>query len=262
MSDVNKILVVGKNGLIGSSFARWSKAVDVISHTEIGAIDFTKYESVVNCSISPEYRNSAYNEKNDMDLIVAQKAQESNIRHIMISSRKVYGISNDLKTYTEDSPINPVDFYSENKVITEEKIRSNLEKYTILRGTNIFGNEYGRKSFMGFCLTQLKDSDKIVFTISGEVKRDFIHVDEVSRILEKVCSVGKNGTYNLSSGYGLTISEVPKILIAGKGSGEFECSGPILDQFVLDNSRLSHDFDLNVKKDYTYDILMIGKNCE
>jgi nucleoside-diphosphate-sugar epimerase len=223
MFDMNKILVIGKNSFIGSNFARWSKCADIISHTEIDSVDFKNYNAVVNCCISPDYRNS------------------------------------ELKTYTEDSPINPVDFYSENKFITEEKIRNNLEKYTILRGTNVFGNEYGRKSFMGFCLTQLKDNDKIIFNISGDIKRDFVHVDEVSRILKKVCSVGKNDTYNLSSGYGLTISDISKLLIAGKGSGEFECSGPILDQFILSNYKLCHDFDLSVKKEYTYDILMIGK---
>jgi nucleoside-diphosphate-sugar epimerase len=259
MFDMNKILVIGKNSFIGSNFARWSKCADIISHTEIDSVDFKNYNAVVNCCISPDYRNSVYDEKNDIDFIVSKKAQKSNIRHVMISSRKVYGTSNELKTYTEDSPINPVDFYSENKFITEEKIRNNLEKYTILRGTNVFGNEYGRKSFMGFCLTQLKDNDKIIFNISGDIKRDFVHVDEVSRILKKVCSVGKNDTYNLSSGYGLTISDISKLLIAGKGSGEFECSGPILDQFILSNYKLCHDFDLSVKKEYTYDILMIGK---
>jgi nucleoside-diphosphate-sugar epimerase len=194
-----------------------------------------------------------------MDFIVAQKAQKSNSHYVMISTRKVYGISDELRSYNETSEINPVDRYSENKFITEEKVRNELEYYTILRGSNIFGNEYGRKTFMGFCLTQLKDTNRIIFTLSGNIKRDFIHIDDVSVALRQVCNIRRTGTYNLSSNYPMPISEIPKFLITGYGMGSFHDEGPIVDQFVLDNYSLVRNFNLIIRKDYRYVIKAIGE---
>lgn len=255
-----KVLIVGKNSFIGKNFFFSVNFADFISHTEINNVNFNHYDTVVNLSINPKHKNLKYNEENDTDLLVANKCAKSNCHFVMLSTRRVYGCSNDLKVYNETSSINPADFYSENKFITEEKIRKEHSNYTILRGSNIFGNEYGRNSFMGFCLTQLKNNNEIVFNISENVIRDFISVSEVSKVLKKVCEKKITGTFNLSSNSGLKISEIPKYLIQGKGEGQFRAIGNLFDQFVLDNTLLSNAFDLTIKKNYENEIIQLGKN--
>ena len=260
MNNVNKILVVGKNSFIGQNFSNQSSNIDLISHKEISTTDFSPYGTVVNCSISPDFRTKKYEERNDIDFIVAKKAHENACHFVMLSTRKVYGQSNDLNTYTELSEINPVDNYSENKYITENKIQNNFGNYTILRASNVFGNEHGRNSFLGFCLTQLKKTDKIVFELSDKIKRDFIHVNEVSKVLKIVCDSKKTGTYNLSSNYALEIGDVAKNLIEGYDSGSFEFGDKITDQFVLDNNKLQSEFNIKITKKYTNELKMIGEN--
>jgi nucleoside-diphosphate-sugar epimerase len=260
MNNVNKILVVGKNSFIGQNFSNQSSNIDLISHKEISTTDFSSYGTVFNCSISPDFRTKKYEEQNNIDFIVAKKSHENACHFVMLSTRKVYGQSDDLITYTETSEIKPIDNYAENKYITENKIRNNFDNYTILRASNVFGNEHGRNSFLGFCLTQLKENDKIVFELSEQIKRDFILVDEVSRVLKIICDSRKTGTYNLSSNYALEIGNVAKNLIEGYGSGSFEYGDKITDQFMLDNNKLQSEFQIEIKKNYTNELKMIGEN--
>lgn len=259
MDKLRNTLVIGKNSFIGSNFFLYSNSVDIISHSEVDYVNFDHYKTVLNCSIVPDYKITRYKEKNDIDLYIANKSSKSNCHYIMLSTRKVYGKSDQLKEYSENSHTNPFDFYSENKLITEQKIKNENENYTILRGSNVFGQEFDRKSFMGFCLTQLKNDDKIVFNINGNVKRDFISIGEFSKVLKKVCFLRKKGIYNLSSGFGLSISEIPKLLILGKKSGSFVDGKEISDQFILRNDLLCKEFEIDVRKDYTQEIFDLGR---
>lgn len=259
MMNLKKILVVGKNSFIGKKFFDYSNLVDIVSHTEIEHVNFNQYDSVLNCSINPDYKNNSYQENNDFDFLVYEKCLKNNCHYVMLSTRKVYGKSDTLKKYDEKSETNPFDHYSHNKLITEEKIKKYSTNYTILRGSNVFGEEYDRQSFMGFCLTQLKNNDRIIFDVDGSVRRDFISVKEVSKILEKVCRQKKTGIFNLSSNFALAISEIPRLLIIGKKSGEFQDGNKITDQFVLDNNLISKTFEVKIKSDYTEDFIEIGK---
>ncbi len=257
---MNRVLVIGKNSFIGSNLTK-TLNVKSVSHSDIDLINFRDYEIIINCSISPEYKNKTYDVKFDVDYEISQKIQQKS-HYIMISTRRVYGTSTELKIYTEKSPINPFDYYSENKVVTEEKIKSTLENFTILRGSNFFGDEYGRQSFMGFCLTQLKNNDKIELTISGKVCRDFLHIEDVVKAIKKVCDIRKTGVFNLSSGRGLSVSKFVECLIAGKGSGLYSDSELIADQFILDNTLFCSEFNFELQKNYISKIMEIGKKYE
>ena len=103
-------------------------------------------------------------------------------------------------------------------------------------------------------------NDKIVFDLSEKVKRDLIHVNEVSKVLEIVCDAKKTGTYNLSSNYALEVGDVAKNLIEGYGSGSFEYGEKIIDQFVLDNNKLQSEFNIKITKNYMNELRMIGEN--
>jgi hypothetical protein len=59
------------------------------------------------------------------------------------------------------------DYHGVNKVTTEVKLLSAFpNQVTILRGSNIFGLEYGRNSFVGYCMSQLVNEGKIKLTLS------------------------------------------------------------------------------------------------
>jgi len=224
--------------------------IDRIPHSSLDEVSSFKYNMVINCTIDPSYKTSPYSEDIDTDLKIARLFPNSD--QIMISSRKVYGTNDDLLTYTESSPYNPTDNYGWNKMTTEIAISKLKDNYTILRGSNIYGFELGRKSFLGFCLNQLKENNSIIYDYDYSTKRDFISVESVCAFIKKICETPIYGIYNLSSNIATEIGQVGQRLIDGYGNGVLVTDNNVIkDQFILDNSKLlqglgidAFDFDL------------------
>jgi nucleoside-diphosphate-sugar epimerase len=242
-----KTLIVGKNSFIGKSFYHSTKSVDIVSYSDILKLDFSNYDVVLNCAITPEFKSESYREKYDLDFQVGRIALRDKCHYIMMGTRKVYGTHTKLVTHREDSPLNPFDYYSENKAKAEENLFNLGGSVTMLRASNVYGFEYGRNSFMGFCMDQLKHTDKIVYSISDKAKRDFISIKSVCKVLNKVVELKPQGKYNLSSNYGTEIGDVARSLIEGYGCGEFIVTGnQIKDQFILDNTKLLKTLDIEL----------------
>lgn len=238
-------LIVGKTSFIGNELAKL-KTYDIVAYKDIHHVDFSEYDGVINCALNPVFKTQTYDEKIDVDYEIAKIAYKNNCHYVMISTRKVYGSSAELKTYTEESPTNPFDFYGENKLICENKIQSEFgDKAVIVRGSNLFGFELERQSFMGFCMNQLRHSEKIIFSISDKTKRDFIDVNSSACMLNEISKKKLTGIYNLSSNHGLEIGKVAKHLIRGYGKGEFLCTSDIIkEQFIIDNTKLLKELKL------------------
>jgi len=242
-----KTLIIGNNSFIGKSAYQNINNTNKISYSDIDKTNLKEYNVILNCSIMDEYKNSVYSEDNDVDIKLARMAEKANIHYIMISTRKVYGISNSLARYNEQSHLNPSDRYSENKLITEYKIKDLIDSYTILRPSNVFGYEPNRKSFMGFCMNQLRDTNKIVYDVSANNIRDFIDVNTFSKVLNHICELKPKGLYNVGSNFGLTVGDVSKYLIEGYGSGNLIAdSEKPFDQFILDNNKIKSELGINI----------------
>ena len=244
-----KTLIIGKNSFIGKSFYHSTKSVDIISHSDIDKTDFLQYNVVLNCAITPEFKTEGYREKNDLDFQVGKISERNDCHYIMLSTRKVYGTSTELRVLKENSELSPFDYYSENKAKSENKILELGGSVTILRPSNVYGFEYGRNSFMGFCMTQLKHNNKIVYTTNPYAKKDFISIKSLCKILKIVSKTNPQGIYNVGSNYGLEIGEVARSLIEGYGQGEFISTyedDEKQDQFILDNTKLCKHFDIEL----------------
>lgn len=266
---MRKFLVVGPNSFISKSINSGEGIIiDKISirdRTNIDNIDFSNYESVINCAIHPNYINETYNQEFDFDFQLASRAMKSDCHYVMISSRKVYGENSSLFKLNEGSPKRPIDNYGKNKLITEwfihENFQENQKSFTIVRCSNVFGYEYGRKSFLGFCMNQLKNNGHIHFDVSSKVIRDFIPVEYLGEILKLVMERKPIGIFNLSSNYGLEIGKIPHYLIEGYGSGTFSSDDEnIKDQFILDCSNLERTLGVEMTHfDYKNIINKIGE---
>ena len=98
-----KTLIVGQNSFIGKHLFHSMKNVDIISYSDIDNVNISEYNTILNCAISPEMKFDDYREHRDIDYKVACKARLHNCHFIMLSTRKVYGNSTELKTYNEES---------------------------------------------------------------------------------------------------------------------------------------------------------------
>jgi len=250
-----KLLIVGKTSFISNSLVG-----DRISFSEIDSVNFDNYDSVINCSIHSNFREVKYVEKYDLDYLVAQKAQHHKKHYIMISSSKVYGSSDELKSFDELSQTNPDSFYGENKLIAEQKINSLSNNFCVLRCSNVFGLERNRKTFFGFCNDQLVNTNSILYDIGPKTKRDFFPVELLSNVVEKISKKKSVGTFNVGSNYPLEIDRVALYLIEGYGKGNFiSISSEEKDQFLLNNKKLKKEIEIEIDIDFASHIKNIGK---
>jgi nucleoside-diphosphate-sugar epimerase len=246
---MKKTLIVGRNSFIGKSFFHSIKDVDIIDYSDIIFTDFTKYDTVLNCIITPEMRVEPWKERNNIDLSIGRTAITNDCHYIMMSTRKVYGSNSELKVYDENSNTNPSDYYSENKLIVENKLQDLKGSLTIVRASNVYGFEYGRNSFMGFCMNQLKQTNRIVYNVNPRAQRDFISIKHLCEVLKLVVDIKPQGVYNVSSNHGTEIGEVAKSLIEGYGQGEFIADwqgNQNQDQFILNNNKLCKQLKIEI----------------
>ena len=256
-----KVLVVGENSFIGNALCN-VKRPDIefykVSHKDFDKIDLPFFDTVVGCALNPEYRDTRYSTAADFDFYVANKACKSGCHFIMLSTRKVYGSHSDLKIFKETDPLDPFDYYSINKLRTETRIQDDFgDQSTIIRGSNLFGFEYGRNSFFGYLMNSLVKSGEIVYNIHPSTRRDFIHVDDSARVITEVCVKKPSGVYNLGAGEGLPIGLIGAYLVQGYGKGNIRfTSEEFKEQFILDTSKLTETLGMNIGP-YIYRNLII-----
>lgn len=251
-----KRLIIGKSSFIGKELAKFQD-FDIVSYNNVHHVEFSKYDCVLNCALDPSFKTQPYDQEKDVDYQMAKLSYEGGCNYVMLSTRKVYGSYSDLRIFTEESQTNPFDFYSENKLISEFKIQKDFgDRSVIIRGSNLFGFELGRQSFMGFCMNQLVSDEKIVFTINEKVKRDFIDISTSCMLLDNITNRKLTGIYNLSSNYGLEIGKVARHLIRGYGKGTFSCTSDVMkEQFIIDNKKLTKELNISPQPFYITDII-------
>ena len=150
--------------------------------------------------------------------------------HVIVASTSAIYENNDPKDapFTEDMPVNPKLFYPLSKKLMEETIQSFIRNYdmniTTLRFFNVFGprQDIHRKSppLMNYIVREIKNKRPMTFYSSGNHPRDYIHVDDVVSMIEKVLTRTDRQTFNLCTGTLTSVSDV--IECAKKAFGDFE----------------------------------------
>lgn len=248
MEHLIKILVVGENSFIGkhlhNHFINGIRAnITKISLNyflnELKFNDLISYDSVINCAYNPLLKSDVYKETLDYDYIVGQIVIDAGQHYVMLSSRKVYGQTDEIKVHYENNMPNPCDYYSENKLRSEYRLCALRGSCAILRGSNLYGYEPGRKSFMGYCMDQLVSQGSVEMTFAPYSRRDFIDIDTACSYIIDVCKHKLTGVYNLCAGYSIDSGDIVKYLIKGYGSGYITCSDfDPSDQFAMDNFKM------------------------
>lgn len=127
---------------------------------------------------------------------------------IFISSCHVYAPSH--KKLKENSKLNPKDLYGNLKLKSEIYIKKNYKNHCILRLFNVHGKNPPKGIFHTDMLHKLKNNQSI--TINNSI-RDFIHVNEVSKIIYFIIKKNIKKTINLGSGLEYKLEGIIKNLI-------------------------------------------------
>jgi UDP-glucose 4-epimerase len=165
-------------------------------------------------------------------------SHQNNIKVIFISSAGVIYDESEL-IFNEKSVLNPKSFYGASKLMLENHIKSIYKKssnYLILRPTNIV-NEIQDYGIFGAVANSAHN--KQTFTIYGNSKKDYIHIENFSQILhELILNDVCDEILNVGSGYSFTANEIIE---------EFERQ-----------LNLKINICLSEKKNYDYDRVIIN----
>jgi dTDP-glucose 4,6-dehydratase len=154
-------------------------------------------------------------------LIEACRRNIPNVEFIHFSTDEVYGESKTDEPFTEEEGVlRPTNPYSASKAAAEMIVRSYIESFgmdiKVIRCNNVYGpNQYPEKLIPKF-KRLLKEGKKCTLhgKRSSEIKRAFMHVEDVVNAVEVVWKRGATGEiYNIASDDELSVMDVTKLII-------------------------------------------------
>jgi dTDP-glucose 4,6-dehydratase len=197
-------------------------------------------------------------------LLEAAKEYGKLKKFIHISTDEVYGEVGHEITCCEKAPLNPSNPYSASKAAAELYVRAYANAYglpcIITRGNNVFGSQQYPEKVVPLFITQILDGSPVTIHGDGSTRRNFIHVDDVSRAVLTILEKGHVGsTYNIGSQHEYSVNEIYSKIshLMGQGSAEFvKDPRPYNDsRYCIDSSELRKlgwsetlDFDSKLKE--------------
>lgn len=241
-----KILITGAKGFLGSNIVKHFKnlgyetygighgGLSVEESKEIG-LDYWKkddlsiksilefeqtFDVIVHCggsgsvgfSIEHPYDDFKKTVDGTLEVLEYMRVHNPNAHLIYPSSPAVQGECED-KPIKEEYIGKPASPYGYHKKIAENLCQSYSEKFglkvSIVRLFSVYGNGLKKQLLWDACNKIMKATDDVVFWGTGEETRDFIHIDDVIKIIEKLISIkDKYLVVNGGSGEKHTIHDI------------------------------------------------------
>ena len=216
-------------------------------------VDLMKQADYVICfAIHPDFMKREMDYSEILDIQIAEAIKDSNAKFVFMSSRKVYGTTNECVIHKETDKAEGFDFYSKNKVKTEKELCKILgNRLLILRIANILGEpvqRVGYKTFIGWICENYIQTGKLVVTQNADAVKDFIPKNFLHRAIASLIENEATGIYNISSGFG---TSVEKVLAGYVGKENLVLMGQDKekqDQFILNNEKLLKATGLSISE--------------
>jgi nucleoside-diphosphate-sugar epimerase len=149
-------------------------------------------------------------------LNVLDYAHQNNISKIINTSTFVYGIPQYLPI-DEKHPINPHSPYTKSKLMAERLCEYYATDYGIdivtLRPFYVYGPSMKTTSFIPSIIKQIKERNKVSLSRSN-TKRDFLYVDDLVDVVDRILSDFPKGynVYNVGFGKSYSLERVIEII--------------------------------------------------
>ena len=149
---------------------------------------------------------------------IIECARKWNVPHIIFASTSAIYENNKEKLFTENLEVNPRLWYSLSKKMAEEVCESYRINYgmniTTLRFFNVFGprQDIHRKNppLLNYLVREIKQGKQPVLHSTGEQARDYIHVDDVVKLIDLCLEKKSNDTFNVCTGSLLSVNQIVK----------------------------------------------------
>jgi UDP-glucose 4-epimerase len=165
------------------------------------------------------------------ELLEWARVNAPNAAIVAASSAAVYGQGHD-GPIDEDAPVRPFSPYGFNKYAMEQLCRSYAQcagaRVSIVRLFSIYGNDLTKQLLWDLCTRFEAGTGEIALAGTGDELRDWLHVDDVARLLEQAAAKASPEVtlVNGGRGAGLAVRDVAELARAAWGhAGPISFSG-------------------------------------
>jgi dTDP-glucose 4,6-dehydratase len=219
-ANVNNVYHSKRYQLVITDLNNYTTVKNVLNQYSIDSIIHFAAQSHVDNSFGNSIQFTRDNVLGTHTLLECAREYGKIIRFVHISTDEVYGeVDKEHKGCNEKSLLNPTNPYAATKAAAEFLVRSYYHSFKlpviITRGNNVYGpRQYPEKLIPRF-ITQLLKGEKCPIHGTGETRRNFIYVDDVSRAVDTILRKGEiNEIYNIGSEYEYSVKEVLTLLLS------------------------------------------------
>ena len=241
----NKILIIGKKSFIGTNLKNFLekefevKIMSLEDTMKKKESFFSFFSHILNTTINKKYIFNKYSSIYDFDKRIVDKFRNPEFTYIFLNTRKIYSLKENI---TETSKLNPKNNYEKNKLITELYLKKKLKRKLLsLRISNIIGlrkiknNTRNHHKLFFDNYLDLKKKEKIIE--ANDDYKDFLSINQFSKIVQLLINKNVNGIYNVSLSEKVYISEITKWLDINTFN-KIKFTPYKKDSFTLSNKKL------------------------
>lgn len=220
---MNKILITGSSGFVGTNFIKNSKEFDIVEVDlliqKIEEIDFTKTNSVLHLAALAHQMSGAPEEEyfrinRDLAYEVAKKGKAEGVKHfVFMSTAKVFGESTTNKpAWNENSKCNPLDPYGKSKYEAEKLLLSLQDdsfKVAVVRSPLVYG--IGVKANM-FNLVKLVNRFPLLPLGGINNRRSMVYVGNLVALIKHIIQTQASGIFIAGDKNPLSTSQLAQII--------------------------------------------------
>lgn len=220
-----RILIIGSNGMLGQSLTEFylnqpdiellcssAEKESFITPVNYVQLDITQKNQVKDTVLGffPDYiiNTAAYTnvDRAETEKELAWKINVTGAEHIalyawtidahLIHMSSDYIFDGKSGPYTENDKPNPIGYYARTKLASENSIRANGTRFTIVRSNVLFGHaKYGRPDFVKWVVHSLRDKKEIRIVTDQINNPTFL--DDITPAINSIINFKKEGVYNI-----------------------------------------------------------------
>ena len=184
-----KILILGSSGYIGKKLSIKFKKRFIIFNSINKKNKFVKVKKFLIKNKIKYIINLVNNNRQGIRMIRYNKnllniIKNQDIKIIFFSTSLIYGLTN--KPVNEQAKIKPFDDYTRNKSNIEKLYKNSKINYKIIRLSNVYDDEFKKKGIFENLINCVKKKNIYIKFNNLEIYRNFIHINDVVNMLEKL----------------------------------------------------------------------------
>ncbi len=201
-----KIFISGSKGYIGKSIKDNLNSIDRFRVKNISKNNIIRISSkdTVNSTLiylsQPSFVNYKYDQN---DILFLKNIQKKKWKYIIYFSSCLVNNTKFVRNKSNIPDYIKLKITSEKIIIKKNSI--------ILRLSNAYGEKFKKNTFL-YKLKSIKKKEHILKLADENHLRDFIHLDDINKCIERIIDVKPNGVYNLGSGKSISTNDIISLM--------------------------------------------------